>query len=533
MDISSHELLQTNAEMWAVFHAFPDLFFWLDSEGKILDCKGGHSSDLYLPPEKMIGRMIQESPHENISDWIQESIQSMRDTGSIASTEYSLIAEDRKYYFEARLLPLLEKQMIMIVRNITERKAAEKMINESEEKYHGIVETSPDMIFILERKTAKILDVNKSVCKLLGYSKDEIIGTVSGDRVVSEQRNSFKDQLEKLKSTGKFFGEFDIQKKDGTTLTVEARGAAFGDYAFAIGRDITERKRNEKELKVREEELRATIESTDDGILVVDDQGDVIHSNQRFAGMWHIPEKLIKTGNDEQLLNHVLEQLIDPEAFLSKVRALYESSEPGMDTLFFKDGRVFERLSNPLIIDGRVAGRVWSFRDITERKRLEESLLKIEERERQHIGHDLHDDLGQMLVGILLKSKSMELKLKKNHTIKDKDLSEITSLLSRATQHVKEISLGLSPIVEEGEDSLMVAMEQIASNSKTLFDVQCAVKYDGPVPINNERAVLQLYRIAQEAVTNAVKHADPGHIEIYLRKEDNVITISIQDLITE
>lgn len=403
MDISSHELLQTNAEMRAVFHAFPDLFFWLDSEGKILDCKGGLSSDLYLPPEKMIGRRIQDSPHENISDRIQESIQSVRKTGSIAITEYSLTIKNNKYYFEARLLPLLEKQMIMIVRNITERKAAEKMIEESEEKYHGIVETSPDMIFILERKTAKILDVNESVCKLLGYSKDEIIGTVSGDRVVSEQRNSFKDELEKLKSTGMFFGEFDIRKKDGTTVTVEGRGAAFGDYAFAIGRDITER------------------------------------------------------------------------------------------------------------------------------KRLEESLLKIEERERQHIGHDLHDDLGQMLIGILLKSKSMELKLKNNHTIKDKDLSEITSLLSKATQHVKELSLGLSPIVEEGEESLMVAMEQIASNSKILFDVKCAVKYDDPVPIHNERAVLQLYRIAQEAVTNAVKHADPGHIEIYLRKEDNVITITIQD----
>ncbi len=144
----------------------------------------------------------------------------------------------------------------------------------------------------------------------------------------------------------------------------------------ALLEDITERKKNEKKLIEREEELKATIDSTTDGILVVNSHGEVINNNRQFAEMWRIPQSLISEKNDEKLLNYVLDQLADPQAFLSKVQTLYKSSAIDFDTLFFKDGRVFERYSKPLIIEHRVAGRVWSFRDITERKKAEEEIKK-------------------------------------------------------------------------------------------------------------------------------------------------------------
>ena len=144
----------------------------------------------------------------------------------------------------------------------------------------------------------------------------------------------------------------------------------------ALLEDITERKKNEKKLIEREEELKATIESTTDGILVVNSQGEVINNNRQFAEMWRIPQSLISEKNDEKLLNYVLDQLVDPQAFLSKVQTLYKSFAIDFDTLFFKDGRVFERYSKPLMIEDRIAGRVWSFRDITERKKAEEEIKK-------------------------------------------------------------------------------------------------------------------------------------------------------------
>ena len=141
----------------------------------------------------------------------------------------------------------------------------------------------------------------------------------------------------------------------------------------------TERQRAEEALRESEELLRATLESTADGILVVGEGGKMVHANTRFAEMWRIPQPVLDSRDDDTLLDFVLDQLQDPEAFLTKVRYLYGSSKEDLDTLQFKDGRVFERFSRPLLQDGMVAGRVWSFRDITERKRTEEKLRESKE----------------------------------------------------------------------------------------------------------------------------------------------------------
>jgi PAS domain S-box-containing protein len=127
-----------------------------------------------------------------------------------------------------------------------------------------------------------------------------------------------------------------------------------------------------------EDLLRATIESTADGLLVVDENGRTLYANRQFAEMWRIPPELLETGGDEELLAFVLDQLTDPDAFLAKVRELYRTSREDLDTLYFKDGRVFERYSRPLLSDGEVAGRVWSFRDVTTRRRSEAALRASE-----------------------------------------------------------------------------------------------------------------------------------------------------------
>ena len=127
--------------------------------------------------------------------------------------------------------------------------------------------------------------------------------------------------------------------------------------------------------------LRATLESTADGILVVDRQGRIATWNRRLAEMWRIPLDILESRDDDRAIASVLDQLQNPEAFLAKVRDLYATPEAeSFDVLTFKDGRVFERYSRPQHIGGDVVGRVWSFRDVTEQRRAEEVLRQSEER---------------------------------------------------------------------------------------------------------------------------------------------------------
>jgi diguanylate cyclase (GGDEF)-like protein/PAS domain S-box-containing protein len=130
-------------------------------------------------------------------------------------------------------------------------------------------------------------------------------------------------------------------------------------------------------LRGGEELLRSTIESTADGILVVDNKGKVALTNNRFAEMWGIPADLLRSRDDARLLQFVVDQLVDPAAFLAKVDELYGSDAEDLDTINFLDGRVFERYSRPLMSNAAISGRVWSFRDVSDRKRFEAQLVHI------------------------------------------------------------------------------------------------------------------------------------------------------------
>jgi diguanylate cyclase (GGDEF)-like protein/PAS domain S-box-containing protein len=139
--------------------------------------------------------------------------------------------------------------------------------------------------------------------------------------------------------------------------------------------DITARSVAELGLRNALSLLTATLDATADGILVVDTDGRITSSNQRFTEMWRLPDALLATRDNAATVAFVLDQVTKPESFLAKLEELYSDPEAEThDTLQFKDGRVFERHSTPQRVDGTVVGRVWSFRDVTDRKRLEEEL---------------------------------------------------------------------------------------------------------------------------------------------------------------
>jgi signal transduction histidine kinase len=167
-----------------------------------------------------------------------------------------------------------------------------------------------------------------------------------------------------------FAFEYRLVHGDGSTRIYASQVEQIGDPLRFIGTswDITEQHPSDADPGPL---LRNTLEATADGILVIDRTGNITSYNQRFLSLWNIPHEIVATGSDEPMLHYVLDQVDEPERFLADVQALYASPErESFDVLRFKNGRVFERYSRPQRAAFAIVGRVWSFRDVTERERL-------------------------------------------------------------------------------------------------------------------------------------------------------------------
>ncbi|MFO1533030.1 MAG: MASE1 domain-containing protein, partial [Thermoplasmatota archaeon] len=180
---------------------------------------------------------------------------------------------------------------------------------------------------------------------------------------------------------------FRFLHEDGTVRWVQARASpvleADGSAATYVGyvEDVTDMRAAEADARRTASLLNATLESTQDGILVVDLEGHITSYNRNFAAMWRIPPYILESHDDERAVAAVLDQLKDPPGFVAKVKELYgQPYAESADTLLFKDGRTFERYSKPQWLGRQVVGRVWSFRDVTARLRVEAELRESQER---------------------------------------------------------------------------------------------------------------------------------------------------------
>ena len=193
MELSSQELLQSNSEMRAIFEAVPDIFFRIDASGIILDCKTGNTSDLLLSREDLIGNRIFEIPSAPVADKFRKALGHVRRTNAGVSFEYSLPLGGVENFYEARFIPLLEDQSIIIIRNITDRKDAEEALRASEEYYRAIFENTATANLVIGEDTT-ILKVNNNLARLVGYTKQELEGKMSWMHLIH------KDDLEWMKN---------------------------------------------------------------------------------------------------------------------------------------------------------------------------------------------------------------------------------------------------------------------------------------------------------------------------------------------
>ena len=178
--------------------------------------------------------------------------------------------------------------------------------------------------------------------------------------------------------------------------------------------------------------------------------------------------------------------------------------------------------------DGRPQYIIATGIDITEREQLERALLNISAREQQRIGQDLHDGLGQHLTGIAFMAKVHEEKLARTNAADAADAAKIVRLVNEAVQKTRELARGLFPVMSDAQ-GLMSALQFWAREVEDIFGVCCKFECESPVLIHDNGAATHLYRIAQEAVNNAIKHGNAHNVALRLTAENGYGTLLIAD----
>ncbi len=351
--------------------------------------------------ESMLGetRMIGENGFATFETML------LRNDGSVFPVEISareVEIEGVKYYQS-------------ICRDITERKNSEETLRESEERFRKIFEESPFGI-AMAAKDLTILRANAALCNMTGYSEEELRSFTF--RNFTHPGYIKNDEISLMKLVAEEIPIYHTEKRyirkdrsiiwGSTTISILRNNNEEVQFFLAMVEDITSRKMAEEELEKSFALISATIESTADGILVIDGNGKIVLYNQKFADMWNIPPGVLEMRDDEAAINYVLDQLLYPDMFVSQVRNLYSEPETvSSDLLEFKDGRVFERYSQPHKVAGLSTGRVWSFRDITRRKKAEAELIaakeKAEESDRlktaflHNVSHEIRTPMNAIL----------------------------------------------------------------------------------------------------------------------------------------
>jgi len=327
-----------------------------------------------------------------------------------------------------------------------------------------------------------------------------------------------------------------VRHRDGTERLIEwfhsdlrdDEGLRLG--VICVGRDVTDLKNARQALLESEERSRGVLETAVNAIITISERGIIETVNSATERMFGYTK--------EEMIGHNVSMLM-PSPYSERhdhyINNYKRSGVPriigiGRETLALrKDGSVFPvdlSVGEVKLAGGRIFTGI--IRDISDRKELERKIIEISEGEQQRIGQDIHDDLCQQLAAIGCLAQVVQQKLRRTHSRESENLSEIVKLISQANARAREMSRGLVPVVLDS-NGLMAALSELASGTEKIFRVSCRFWCDPPVHVRDNRAAIQLYRIAQEAVANAIKHSKADRIEITLSKSDGAIHLSVRD----
>ena len=401
IDVTARKTAQQKSEelisrLQAIVEAFPDLHFRVDAHGTILDFNAGRIADLYVPPQKFLGRKMQEVLPPDVGKMFGSAFGEALKTGRIVAREYSLEIEGETRFYEARLAPIANNQILVVVRNITASKRAEEALRLSWSEYRQLADSIPDIFFALDRNER---------CTYWNEASEVFTGIPAGDAIGKsftalfpgpECENVREICLEVLK-TKKATNSQCKHNHGGKDMILDITASPVESGVSVMAKDLTARANAERELQESEKKYRQLVDLAQEGIIMTDADAVFRFVNPMMADMlgYHVDEMVGKPAF--QFMNEQAAELARRK-FEDRKRGLTGRYE--LDFLR-KDGTLLRTSVGGAPIkdkDGVFLGSLAVVNDITDRKRYEDA-LEVANQKLKLLGQvTRHDALNQLAV---------------------------------------------------------------------------------------------------------------------------------------
>ncbi|MDA8306333.1 MAG: PAS domain S-box protein [Deltaproteobacteria bacterium] len=458
-----------------------------------------------------------------------------------AFNQSSFITSSISLGFEnLNLLGEVRKVNDSLCREIVERKAAQEMLGQSEEKFRLIFQTNPDSITVTRLSDGVYLDISEAFTRLTGYSRDEVVGKTSLELVWndSEDRERF---VAALKSAG-FVDDFEakINTKDGSIRVGVISGRLLRinreDLVLTIFRDLTERKMMEQSLRDTDLRFRTILQTANAGFWLIDMDTVTIDVNPRMCE--------ILGRNREEVVGRKIFDFVDGEnraIFEDQIKLKAHRKSGSYEIALSRPdaSHVYCNFNTTPFLDelGNAVGSFAMVTDITERKQAERRLREIpsmlieaQEEERKRLASELHDSIGQTLAALKFRIEFILDTLRngeKNVAIRATE--EFVPILQRSIEETRAIYMGLRPKVLE-DFGVISALRWYRDEMLKLYpERHIEIEFIGEENQIPKHLSIPIFRIAQEALNNTSKHSKAEWVEILITANANEIELIVSD----
>jgi PAS domain S-box-containing protein len=450
--------------------------------------------------------------------------------------EYRLRTRDERIIWvqdEGVLINLNPPTMQGVMHDVTARKEAEAELRASEARYRTLVESARDVIFTVALD-GRFRSLNPVFEEITGWPAAEWVGKSFADGIHADDLPRALAQLQRVRDGVAIpFFEVRVRTRSGPYRTMELSAAPLVEdgqvtAALGIARDVTERRAAEATIREMRQRLQNIYDSSRDAIVYINPDGQLLEFNRAYETL---------TGYSRDELQQMNFRDLTPAEYLPMEERIIEKIITTGESQSFekeyrrKDGqRVPIALTAFLVTDaaGQMTGLAAIVRDITLPRALQRQILEISDYEQRRIGQDLHDGLCQELRGVAFAIKGLEQRLQAAGSPEAADTAKIRQLVDQINAEARNTARGLHPVELEA-GGLLAALGELTDKIQTTTGAHCFVRCDTEVPLGDTARAVHVYRIVQEAVSNALRHGQARQIGIIFEQQNGAVNLAVTD----